>query len=148
MPDEQSRGRAADEQRAPHYSPLESDDPLGDLIGGKTRILNTKLEVLALEISERLRIRTLNIERLNADQYSATLMLAKLSAHAQYHLRDHSDKRVFYDVLFGLERQRREEDVECWRDIVNVMRDLLMVWEAHEQAKVKAIFLQYAGSRD
>ena len=43
-----------------------------------------------------------------------------------------------------LEKERRTEDVECWRDVVMVMRDFLVVWEAHEQAKTKAIFLEHA----
>jgi hypothetical protein len=147
MPDE-TAGITLAERNSSHHSFGAGGDALDDLIGQKTRILNTKLEVLVLEIVERLRLRSHNIERLNADRYGATLMLSKLSAQANYHLRDHGDKRVFYEVIFNLERERREQDVECWRDIVEVMRDLLAVWEAHEQAKAKAMFLQYAGSRD
>jgi len=147
MPDETARIIRA-EQNSSRYSFGAGDDALDDLINQKTRILNTKLEVLVLEIVERLRLRSHNIERLDTDGYRATLMLSKLSTQADYHVRDHGDKRVFYELIFNLERERREEDVECWRDIVNVMRDLLGVWEAHEQAKAKAIFLQYAGSRN
>ena len=40
-----------------------------------------------------------------------------------------------------LERQRREEEAGCWRDIIPVMRDILTTWEALEQARARAIFL-------
>ena len=45
-----------------------------------------------------------------------------------------------------LESQRRDEDVQCWRDIVMVMRDFLVAWEAHEQAKNRSIFINHAGA--
>lgn len=39
--------------------------------------------------------------------------------------------------LLDLNRERRTQDIECWRDLVHVFRDLLQIWEDLEQAKVR-----------
>jgi hypothetical protein len=134
--------------RYSNHNPVqqESDFTLDDLIHQKGRILQTKLEVLATEMIERLRIRSRNLEAINRDHEHATVLLNQLAVQANYHIREHSDKRVFYETLFSLERERREQDVECWQDIVQVMRDFLLAWEAHQQAKARATFLGHAGS--
>jgi hypothetical protein len=51
------------------------------------------------------------------------------------------------DSALQLEAQRRDQDVQCWRDVVLVMRDFLDTWDAHEQAKDRSIFLNHAGAR-
>jgi hypothetical protein len=118
-----------------------SENALEDLLHQKTRIVSTKLEVIALAINERLGIWNQNLKRIEEDQGMLAYMLEKLARGVNYRLREHSEKRVFYEQIFELRKQVREEDVECWRDIVLVMRDFLVAWEAHEQAKAKATFL-------
>ena len=122
-----------------------SKTALDQLLGGKSRILRTKLDVLALEMSERFRIWDRNLERIDRDKERVTEIAERISRLANYHLRDHREKSELYEELANLETERRSQDVECWRDIVMVMRDFLGVWEAHEQAKARAIFLDYAG---
>jgi hypothetical protein len=120
---------------------IDSDKSLEDLLHQKTRIVNTKLELIALAINERVGIWKRNLKRIEEDNYRLAYMLDKLARATNYGLRKHDEKRVFYERIFDLRSQVREEDVECWRDIVLVMRDFLVAWEAHEQAKAKAIFL-------
>src|SRR5437867_3991576 len=122
-----------------------SKTALDQLLGGKSRILRTKLDVLALEMRERFRIWDRNLERIDRDKERVTEIAERISRLANYHLRDHREKSELYEELANLEAERRSQDVECWRDIVMVMRDFLGVWEAHEQAKARAIFLDYAG---
>ena len=122
-----------------------SDNALDNLLGLKSRILSTKLEVLALEMRERLGIWERNLERIDHDKENGKEIMQRVSRLANYHLRDHREKSELYEELANLETERRSQDVECWRDIVMVMRDFLAVWEAHEQAKARAIFLDHAG---
>ena len=96
-------------------------------------------------MGERLRIWDRNLERIDADKERVSGVMDRISRLANYHLRDHREKSEFYEELANLENERRSQDVECWRDIVMVMRDFLAVWEAHEQAKARAIFLDHAG---
>jgi len=122
-----------------------SKTALDQLLGVKSRVLRTKLEVLSSEMAERLRIWDRNLERIDADKERVTVVMERISRLAEYRLRDHREKSELYEEIFGLETERRSQDVECWRDIVMVMRDFLAVWEAHEQAKARAIFLDHAG---
>src|SRR5579862_3469055 len=93
-----------------HYyqSPL-----LKDLLQQKTRIVSTKLEVVALAITERLGIWTRNHKRIEEDQGMLAYMLEKLSRGVNYGSRGHDEKRVFYEQIFELRKQVRDEDVEC-----------------------------------
>jgi len=115
-----------------------ADSSLDYFIGNRTRLLQTKLEVLASEIWSRLQIRSGNVARIEENKTSADQMLEQIGRLANYHFREQQEKTPFYRVLFDLEKERRQQDVECWRDVVLVMRDFLVAWEAHEQAKAKA----------
>lgn len=126
-------------------SPRQPAAEIENLFEQKRRIVHTKLEILASEIFERMRIRTLNLTRLEKDKLDLYQMLTRLDRQANYHLREHQDKRVFYEVLFKFKQEERQQDVECWRDIVLVMRDFLYAWEVREQMQARAMFLSHAG---
>ena|ERR1041385_5704697 len=116
---------------------------IDDLVQGRTRIVKTKLEVLASAIHTRLQIRSANLERIEDNQTKTSKMLIELDKRANYLTRQHREKSPFYTELFKLQSERRSQDVECWRDIVLILRDFLSAWEAHEQAKAKAMFLDH-----
>ena len=123
-----------------------SPGALDQLLNSKSRILKTKLEVLTAEVLQRLNIRDVNITRIGHDQNLLSEITQVLSRQANYGQREHKEKTPLYGKGFDLERERRAQDAECWRDIVMVMRDFLNIWEAHEQAKSRAIFLNHVGS--
>jgi len=120
------------------------DASLDLLLNFKSRILRSKLEVLASEIYTRLNLADRNLGRINDEKARVQEIVTKFTRLANYGRREHKDQNVLYQQIFDLETQRRSEDIECWRDIVMVMRDFLEVWEAHEQAKARAIFLNHA----
>ena len=119
---------------------------LDDLIHGKSRILETKLDVLASEIHARLTMWDRNLDRIDHEKQTVDLLMGQCTRLARYHLRDQQDVSRAQESALRLESQRRDEDVQCWRDIVLVMRDFLVDWEAHEQAKSRSIFINHAGS--
>jgi len=119
-----------------------TDQALDDLIHVNTRILKTKLEAMVATVQERLKIRRQNLGRIAEDKNTLSEMLQKLSVGASYHLREHREKGPFYQKLFELERERRDHDTECWRDIVLVLRDMLTFWDEYERAKARGVFLQ------
>ncbi len=122
-----------------------ADTNLDNLLHLKARILRSKLEVLASEIYTRLNLWDRNLSRIDDAKTRVEEILRRFTQMANYHVREHRDNNLFHDQIFNLEAQRRAEDVACWRDIVLVMRDFLLAWEAHEHAKARAIFLQHAG---
>lgn len=120
---------------------------LDHLLHSKSRILRSKLEVLASEIYARLTMWNRNLSRIDDDKAQVEDLLQQFTDLARYHLRDQRDVGRLRDSALKLESQRRDEDVQCWRDVVLVMRDFLDTWEAHEQAKNRSIFLNHAGAR-
>ena len=128
--------------------PQESDSlALDHLLHSKSRILRSKLEVLASEIYARLTMWNRNLARIDDDKAKVEELLNQFTRLARYHLHDQKDVGRLRDSSLQLEAQRRDEDVQCWRDVVMVMRDFLESWEAHEQAKNRSIFLNHAGAR-
>ncbi len=120
---------------------------LDHLLHSKSRILRSKLEVLASEIYARLTLWNRNLSRIDDDKAKVEGLLQQFTRLARYHLREEHDAGRLRDSALQLEVQRRDEDIECWRDVVMVMRDFLNTWEVHEQAKSRSIFLNNAGSR-
>ena len=123
-----------------------SGAPLDLLLHSKSRILRTKLDVLATEIVARLGIWNRNLERIHGKKAVVEELLDQSKRLARYHLRDQRDVGRLREDALKLDTQQREEDVQCWKDVVLVMRDFLTAWEAHEQAKSRAIFINHAGS--
>jgi len=118
------------------------DSLLEELIHGKSRILGRKLDILAAEIWWRLQITSRNLKGIDDDKAVISEMLERVGRMANYQLREHRDKDSFYRKLFELETEARSQQTECWRDVVLVMKDFLYAWEAHEQARARAVFLK------
>ena len=143
----------------PDYFPNNEADPvledtdgvtpgaLEDLLHSKGRILKTKLEVLTAEVLQRLNLREINLTRIRQDQSSLQEILHGLTRQANYHQREHREKVPLYQRQLELEKELRSQDADCWKDIVLVMRDFLAIWEAHEQARSRAIFMNHVGTR-
>lgn len=124
----------------------ESDPALENLLHSKSRILRTRLEVLASEIQARFAIWDRNLERIDHGKEQVETLLNESSRLCRYHLRDSSEATRLRESVWQLDSQQRQEDIQCWRDVVQAMRDFLNAWEGHEQARAKAIFLNDAGS--
>ena len=127
--------------------PASSDVSLDQLLGSKSRILRTALEVLALEIQARFALWDRNLDRIRQDEFQLEPQLAQATRLVRYHLHDQQDATRLRDSLLELSAERREQVIDCWRDIVLVMRDFLYAWDAHEQARSRSIFVNHAGPR-
>jgi len=121
---------------------VSNDKTLDDLIHSNTRILRTKMEAVAAAMQERLKIRRDNITRIADDREKLTEIVQQISVAANYHLRDHKEKDRLYQRTFELTRERRDQDTQCWRDIVLVLRDFLTFWDEYERAKARGAFLE------
>ena len=124
----------------------ETDSALEDLLHHKSHLQARKLEILASELFWRLRVAAENVRSLEEDSSAVQQMLNQLTIAANYGLREHQEKAPLYRRRFEIETEHRAQKVECWRDMANVMRDFLTTWEAHEQARARAIFLNDVGT--
>ncbi len=131
-----------------HYdgSAAEPAGTLDNLLHARSRILRTKLEVLASEIQARFAMWDRNLDRIGGDKGQVEALLTESSRLARYHLREPNEATQLRESSLQLDSQQRQEDIQCWRDVVQVMRDFLNAWEVHEQARSRAIFINHAGS--
>jgi hypothetical protein len=120
---------------------------LDHLLHSKSRILRTKLEVMASEIQARFAMWDRNLNRIGNEKENVEALLNQSVRLTRYHLREPNEVTRLRESSLNLNAQRRQEDIQCWRDVVLVMRDFLDTWESHEQAKNRSIFLNHAGSR-
>ena len=104
---------------------------LDHLLHSKSRILRTKLEVLASEIQARFAMWDRNLERIGGEKEQVEALLNQSSRLTRYHLRDLNESTRLRESSLQLDSQRRQEDIQCWRDVVMVMRDFLDAWDAH-----------------
>ena len=123
--------------------PIPADSHAVDsLIHHRPRILRTKLAALATQIVERVRIRDSHqgtIEGLLLDCANGLLPFSD-----EVHFLKSSDfaLRAFWlEQKAKLTTEARSQDVECWRDVAQLMTEFLSVWEAVEQSRVRAEFL-------
>lgn len=119
-----------------------ADNTMDDLIHVNTRILRAKLETVAAAVQERLKIRKDNIARIAEDREKISEISQQISVAANYHLRDHKEKDRLYQRVFELTRERRDQDTQCWKDVVLVLRDFLGFWDEYERAKARGAFLE------
>ncbi|MBI3852701.1 MAG: hypothetical protein HY298_20800 [Verrucomicrobia bacterium] len=127
-------------------SEAENPGALDHLLHSKSRILRTKLQVLASEIQARFAMWDRNLERISGEKEIVETLLNQSTRLARYHLREPNEVIRLRESSLQLDARRREEDIQCWRDVVMVMGDFLNTWEAHEQAKSRSIFINHAGT--
>jgi len=138
---------SADQAVAPEEDSA-AGDSIDELLQGKTDVLHTRLNVLAAAIGERLRLRQENFYQLLQDECRTDNLLHGISVQTGYNFDDGNQKAGLYQQLFDLEKQRRGEDTNCWRDVVMVLRDFLETWEAVQHAKSRTRLLNQNGSED
>ena len=102
----------------------------------------TRLAVTASQIVERLRIRASHLEQLMDEELAVGTQLLQSRTPAS----SPSDMLGLESLLTErgsqIQTERRKEDVECWRDLTNVIRDLLNAWEGFSRNEAKNRFLE------
>jgi len=123
------------------------DESLDKFISQRSRILNSKLEILVKEIQARLAVKDRNTHSVGNDIERVNDTMLKLSSKAFY-INDSTEKNEFNNLkhkLLELEKEKRDQETSCWNDVVPVMRDLLNTWEAHQQSYARAQLLKSKG---
>jgi len=121
---------------------------LNAVLRGRTELLATRFEVAAVQIIERLRIRAQNLQQILEEDLEIGSRRLAIGSGSPFPspLFNELDGRLI-EKQSWLQRERRLEEKECWRDLTMVMRDLLNAWEALSQAKAKERFLEGLSAR-
>ena len=55
-----------------------------------------------------------------------------------------NDNPCANEPLLAIDVEGRQQEVECWRDVIMVMRDFLEIWGSHQQ--IDTMFAARSGS--
>ena len=127
--------------------PEVKDESLDEFVGQRSKILKSKLDVLMQEIWIRLGIKRNNFHKLETDLSKVHSEMNDLSKRAYFH-GDTTGKEEFNELRqteLELEKEKRDQDVSCWNDVVKVMHEVLNTWEAHQQSTARAKLLSNKG---
>ena len=115
------------------------------LVSQRHDLLNSKFDVYAALIQKRLQNRESILDQL----LQTELQLGNKRTGQQQSL-DRSENSFddLEQAILQVQAEAREEERICWRDLVPVIRDLLTTWEALEQAKSRATFLNSQNSKE
>ncbi len=122
---------------------------LDALLSQRTGITKIKLEVLAAQLSERLSIRQRNLGSIGYDELLIGNWLLELNSMGATNTHQSFQTRMpLHNKALDMSKDRRQTDVDCWRDIARLSHEFLSTWDAHEQAKARGKFLSETNSRD
>jgi len=121
------------------------EPPVADLfITQRAAIQKLKLDIHVAQILERVAIRKKSLESLLNEELEVSTKKANIGNRpGAYQLESELERR-----LWEIEKERRFEDVNCFRDLTHVMRDFLSVLEALEAAKARERILMPGNEPD
>ena len=100
-----------------------------------------KFDFLSEQIIERIEIRRRNLESLLQEEVSIDTKIMSIGGSTGGDQNNSGSNLPLYLRLLDVSRERRSQDVDCWRDLVHVFRDILKIWEDLEQSKVRDAML-------
>lgn len=116
------------------------DDFVSGLIADKTRFSREAVMGLARQIQERQSIKSHNLNRIDYDSCRCGSYLHELLVWGDSQLT--AKRRQTLDmVMFSLNKERRMEEVSCWRDVSLLKKDLVRATaEYASAARREALF--------
>jgi hypothetical protein len=123
------------------------DESLDEFVGQRSKILKSKLDVLLQEIWIRLGIKSNNFRKLETDLSKVHCEMSELNKRACFHgdTTGKEDLQQLRQTELELKKEKREQDVSCWNDVVKVMHEVLNTWEAHQQSTARVKLLSNKG---
>jgi hypothetical protein len=126
----------------PVFAPLDKQDPLYSFFESKRRILGKSVEDVAGLISERQDIKYDNLHKIEYDICKVITKLYELDHWPpETNFSVERKRGQFETELLNFEREKRMEEVSCWRDVTRLRGDLreLMMEVYGEQRRQQLI---------
>lgn len=112
------------------------------MMNGRSELTETRLEVAAVQIIERLRIRAGHLQELLSEELSVDSSLLQLDrANIDRGLGTMGLEAQLREKAERIRSAKRRENTECWRDLTQVMRDFLNAWEGFSRNQARSRFL-------
>ena len=113
-------------------------DPLAQFLSSKREFLNKSLDEIVALINEREQIRDSNIYQIEKDICKVHTKMFNLSWQ-RYNINFDTNKEYhkLQQQVIMLNREKRAEDVACWKDLIHLKSDLRESLKDAEQEKRK-----------
>lgn len=100
---------------------------IDDIFFDRTQSHKSTIDEILSEIEERKQIKQKNCLEINRDMCKVETHLLELEnlANGLYTLNFGRRRTALDHEIFNLESEKREQEVECWRDLVFLQKDLL-----------------------
>jgi len=121
---------------------LHLQDPLAQFLSGKREFLNKSLEEIAALIREREQIRDINIYQIDKDICKTRTQIFNLPWR-RYEINFDIGKihQTLQKQVVALNREKRLEEIACWRDVTRLKSDLRESLKEQAQEKRKQSLL-------
>ena len=107
------------ENESKDYSQM---DPLDKLMGEKRELLHSKIEMILVGIEERKKIKQENLYRIDIDSCDCTNMIFQMPPYRKYGF--DRERLTVEKMKKDLEKQKRMEEVNYFRDLALLQKDL------------------------
>ena len=97
-------------------------DPLNKLMGEKRELLHSKIEMILCGIEERKKIKQENLYRIDIDSCDCTNMIFQMPPYRKYGF--DRERLTIEKMKKDLEKQKRMEEVNYFRDLALLQKDL------------------------
>ena len=107
------------ENESKDYSQM---DPLDQLMGEKRELLHSKIEMILVGIEERKKIKQENLYKIDIDSCDCTNMIFQMPPYRKYGF--DKERLTVEKMKKDLEKQKRMEEVNYFRDLALLQKDL------------------------
>ena len=97
-------------------------DPLDQLMGQKRELLHSKIEMILVGIEERKKIKQENLYKIDIDSCDCTNMIFQMPPYRKYGF--DKERLTIEKMKKDLEKQKRMEEVNYFRDLALLQKDL------------------------
>ena len=120
-----------------------NQDPLSQFLSDKRKFLNKSLDEVVALINEREQIKDSNIYQIDKDICKVHTKMFNLSWQ-RYNFNFDTDKAYhkLQQLVMALNREKRSEDVACWKDVTQLKSYLRESLKEAEQEKRKQAILK------
>jgi len=117
-------------------------DPLAQFLSVKREFVKKSLDEIAALIEEREQVKNSNIDKINQDICKVRTKMLNLSWQ-KYFIDSGTDKlyQTLQKQVIALNREKRAEDINCWRDVIRLKSDLRESLKEEAQEKRKQTLL-------
>lgn len=114
--------------------PGDTGDEIDMMFSDKVKLAKTSVLQIMSQINERLIIKKMNVERIyyDIDKCRTGILNAEDVYSRNYSANDKDARSRLEAEITRLEQEKRKEETSCWRDLVQLRKELMMIMSEYK----------------